>query len=123
MCASVAHSRSSSCCDECLHPLPCSALAPSELFVNQFPCEALITCKDQLAQVALRVAGAGGGGRACPEWLPVTYNLQYELPQMVKEYYQCKERCAAHTASGPVTQLHIYSFILKAHTHIPCVQL
>lgn len=81
---------------------PCSALPLGKLFVNQFPCEALITCKDLLAQVAVRAGGAGDDGRACPEWLPVTYNLLYELPQMVKEYFQRKERCAAHIASGPV---------------------
>ena len=67
---------------------PCSALPLGELFVNQFPCEALITCKDLLAQVALRVGGAGADVRAGPEWLPLMYNLVYELPQMIKEYYQ-----------------------------------
>ena len=70
----------------------CSALPLGKLFVNQFPCEALITCKDLLAQVASRVGGASEDGRAWPEWLPLTYNLHYELPQMVKEYLQRKER-------------------------------
>ena len=76
----------------CVRIAPFSALPLGELFVNQFPCEALITCKDLLAQVALRVGGAGGDGWAGPEWLPLTFNLLYELPQMVKEYFERKER-------------------------------
>ena len=71
---------------------PCSALPLGELFVNQFLYEALITCKELLAQVALRVGGAGADVRAWPEWLPLMYNLVYELPQMVKECYQRQER-------------------------------
>ena len=54
--------------------------------VNQFPCENVITCKDLLAAVARR------GGDVAPAWLPLTFNLLYELPKFVRSYLEKKER-------------------------------
>ncbi|TRY71357.1 hypothetical protein DNTS_008135, partial [Danionella cerebrum] len=51
------------------------------VLLNQFPCEMVLTTKDCLASVARRARG----GRGAP-WLPLTFNLQTELPQFIKNY-------------------------------------
>lgn len=60
------------------------------VLLNQFPCETILTTKDCLASVARR---AMQGGHA-PLWLPMTFNLQTELPQFIKHYLQRQERSA-----------------------------
>ena len=48
--------------------------------LNQFPFENVITVKDLLAIVSRRV-------KSSSKWLPLTYNLNYELPNFVS-YFQ-----------------------------------
>lgn len=60
------------------------------IFVNQFPNENLVTIKDLLAIVARRAekkTGEDNSGRG-PKWLPITYNLQSELPKFVSLFQQ-----------------------------------
>ncbi|XP_015256106.1 PREDICTED: tubulin--tyrosine ligase-like protein 12 [Cyprinodon variegatus] len=57
-----------------------------DVLLNQFPCESVLTVKDCLAAVARRVKGGPP-----PDWLPVTFNLQTELPQFIK-HYQLREQ-------------------------------
>ncbi|KAG5830699.1 hypothetical protein ANANG_G00313400 [Anguilla anguilla] len=57
------------------------------VLLNQFPCETVVTVKDCLASVARRT----GGGHAA-DWLPRTFNLQTELPQLISHYQQNQER-------------------------------
>ncbi|XP_064613317.1 tubulin--tyrosine ligase-like protein 12 [Liolophura sinensis] len=60
------------------------------VFVNQFPNENLVTIKDLLAIVARRAGkktGEDNSGRG-PKWLPITYNLQTELPKFVSLFQQ-----------------------------------
>uniref|UniRef100_A0A8C6UD46 Tubulin tyrosine ligase-like family, member 12 n=1 Tax=Neogobius melanostomus TaxID=47308 RepID=A0A8C6UD46_9GOBI len=45
------------------------------VLLNQFPCESLLTVKDCLAAVSRRLRS---------DWLPLTFNLQTELPQFVR---------------------------------------
>ncbi|XP_053364188.1 tubulin--tyrosine ligase-like protein 12 [Clarias gariepinus] len=59
------------------------------VLLNQFPCETILTTKDCLASVARRARR--GEGHA-PLWLPITFNLQTELPQFVRHYLQRQER-------------------------------
>lgn len=63
------------------------SLRPNQ-FVNQFPCENVVTCKDLLVEVARRA----GHGPTLPPWFPVSFNLLYELPRMVREFLTRKER-------------------------------
>ena len=68
------------------------ALRPDQ-FVNQFPCEHVLTCKDLLATVAKRANQIGAspqevGVATHPKWLPQTFNLLYELPHMVRCYFE-----------------------------------
>ena len=56
-------------------------------FVNQFPCENVVTCKDLLVTVARQ-----GNGGVTPQWLPLTFNLLYELPKFVWNYLERRER-------------------------------
>ena len=58
-------------------------------FVNQFPYENMITCKDLLVLVAKR---ASNSGATLPSWLPLTFNLLYELPRLVRCYKEREER-------------------------------
>ncbi|XP_055015976.1 tubulin--tyrosine ligase-like protein 12 [Boleophthalmus pectinirostris] len=51
-----------------------SELRPHVL-LNQFPCESLLTVKDCLSAVSRRVKS---------DWLPLTFNLQTELPQFIR---------------------------------------
>jgi hypothetical protein len=88
------------------------SLLPGKL-INQFACENVITCKDLLACVTCRRvnqsgaassspddergwgqgAGEGGGGpTSAPSWLPLTFNLLYELPLFVHGYLEREER-------------------------------
>ena len=69
-----------------------SSLRPDQ-FVNQFPCEHVLTCKDLLAIVAKRANQTGAspqevGVATHPKWLPQTFNLLYELPHMVHCYLE-----------------------------------
>ena len=84
-------------------------------FINQFACENMITCKDLLACVTCRrvnqsgaapispdnndergrgqgAAAGGGGPTSAPSWLPLTFNLLYELPLFVHNYLKREER-------------------------------
>ncbi|XP_033101955.1 tubulin--tyrosine ligase-like protein 12 [Anneissia japonica] len=56
-------------------------------FVNQFPCESLITNKDMLTYVAVRSTQQPYG----PDWIPVTFDSNLTLPQFVS-YFQTKEK-------------------------------
>ncbi len=60
------------------------SLSPHQ-YVNQFPCENMITCKDLLVMVAKRDGET-------PPWLPLTFNLLYELPRFVKCFAEKQER-------------------------------
>ncbi|CAJ1055760.1 tubulin--tyrosine ligase-like protein 12 isoform X1 [Xyrichtys novacula] len=51
------------------------------VMLNQFPCESIVTVKDCLSAVARRLRGGPS-----PDWLPVTFNLQTELPQFIRHY-------------------------------------
>ena len=70
-------------------------------FVNQFPNEKILTCKDLFAETAMRSVAykykddVGAIPKALlenrgPLWLPTTFNLFSELPQFLK-YYMSKE--------------------------------
>jgi len=54
--------------------------------VNQFPFENVVTVKDMLAIVSRRVQDS-------KKWLPITYNLDYELPKFITYYKQREEEC------------------------------
>ncbi|KAL5475545.1 hypothetical protein EMCRGX_G025374 [Ephydatia muelleri] len=71
----------------CEHFKKFRSLRPNQ-FVNQFPCENVVTCKDLLVEVARRA----GHGPMLPPWFPVSFNLLYELPRMVREFLTRKER-------------------------------
>ncbi|KAF5894473.1 Tubulin--tyrosine ligase-like protein 12, partial [Clarias magur] len=58
------------------------------VLLNQFPCETILTTKDCLASVARRARR--GEGHA-PLWLPITFNLQTELPQFIRHYLRRQE--------------------------------
>lgn len=53
--------------------------------INQFPSENVVTVKDLLAIVCRRVAD-------WQEWLPITYNLTYELPKFIAYFNQRSQR-------------------------------
>jgi tubulin--tyrosine ligase-like protein 12 len=50
-------------------------------FINQFAYENVITVKDLLAIVSRRV-------KESTKWLPITYNLSYELPKFCAYFRQ-----------------------------------
>ncbi|XP_005101996.1 tubulin--tyrosine ligase-like protein 12 [Aplysia californica] len=60
--------------------------------INQFPNEMVVTVKDMLALTARRAATPGPSDpmEANPKWLPITYDLQTELPKFVS-YFQHRE--------------------------------
>ena len=67
------------------------------VFINQFPCENVVTCKDLLVSTSRKAcAGSTAGqctglpGLESPVWLPESYNMVTELPQLVARY-QAKE--------------------------------
>lgn len=55
-----------------------------QAMINQYPFENVVTVKDLLAIVSRREPES-------TKWLPITYNLKYELPQFVS-YYQQREK-------------------------------
>ncbi|KAK7485192.1 hypothetical protein BaRGS_00023602 [Batillaria attramentaria] len=61
--------------------------------ISQFPCEMVLTIKDLLAIVARRAAKNPPADplNPGPKWLPVTYNLETELPQFVS-YFQTRAK-------------------------------
>lgn len=68
-------------------------------YINQFPCENVLTCKDLLAVTCRRGKQEGAsssieerGPTLAPSWLPLTFNLLYELPLFVREYLERKEK-------------------------------
>jgi len=73
------------------------------LYVNQFPFEAVLTIKDLLCVVCRRPiddgdkpnkdssSSSGDLERPAPKWLPITFNLQTELPKFVS-YFQQREK-------------------------------
>ncbi|XP_015779329.1 PREDICTED: tubulin--tyrosine ligase-like protein 12 [Acropora digitifera] len=66
-------------------------------FINQFPNESCLTCKDLLAAVCQSAAPSESNKgddllRRGPEWLPVTFNLNLELPLFVDHYVKRKNR-------------------------------
>ena len=74
------------------------SLQESGKFVNQFPNENSLLCKDLLATVCQNVAPSEIGKedellRRGPEWLPVTFNLNLELPLFLDHYIKRKKRC------------------------------
>ena len=74
-----------------------SSLKPYQ-YVNQFPCENVVTCKDLLVTVAQRASQRGAdspeapAGSCWPAWFPVTFNLLYELPRLVRCFLERRER-------------------------------
>ena len=62
---------------------------PPNCFINQFPGENVLTCKDLLATVSKNIADGN-----TPKWLPETYNLLYELPRFVHRYKTLKAKYA-----------------------------
>ena len=82
-----------------------SSLRP-EQFVNQFPCEHVLTCKDLLVIVAKRANQTGAspqevGVATHPKWLPQTFNLLHELPHMVHCYLEREKRWADYFILWP----------------------
>lgn len=61
-------------------------------FVNQFPFEYVITIKDLLAIIARRCAKVSNDQlETYPLWLPTTFNMKTELPNLVAYYMQRKQ--------------------------------
>ncbi len=54
-----------------------------DVLVNHFAFEEVLTCKDMLAVVSRRVEGH-------KNWLPITYNLNYELAEFIA-YWKKRE--------------------------------
>ena len=77
------------------------SLQESGKFVNQFPNENSLLCKDLLAAVCQNATPPETGKeddllRRGPEWLPVTFNLALELPLFLQHYLKRKERYDYH---------------------------
>lgn len=73
------------------------SLQESGQFINQFPNENSLVCKDLLAAVCQNATLPGNGKeddllKRGPEWLPVTFNLNFELPLFLHHYLKRKER-------------------------------
>ncbi|KAL9984252.1 hypothetical protein ACROYT_G006525 [Oculina patagonica] len=73
------------------------SLQESGKFINQFPNENSLVCKDLLAAVCQNANLSETGKeddllRRGPEWLPVTFNLNLELPVFLDHYLKRKER-------------------------------
>ena len=66
---------------------PPSRSLQTDQFINQFSCENVLTCKDLLVTVAKR-----GNGGDFPSWLPLTFNLLYELPKFIRSYLEREEK-------------------------------
>ena len=72
------------------------SLQESGKYINQFPSENVLTCKDLLARVCQLAMPSPDGGADLvtrgPRWLPVTFYLNGELPQFVQHYLKRKEK-------------------------------
>ncbi|XP_068745174.1 tubulin--tyrosine ligase-like protein 12 [Montipora capricornis] len=73
------------------------SLEESGKFINQFPNESCLTCKDHLAAVCQNGGSAENSKeedllRRGPEWLPVTFNLNLELPLFLDHYLKRKNK-------------------------------
>ncbi|CAK8683225.1 unnamed protein product [Clavelina lepadiformis] len=53
------------------------------VWLNQFPCEQLLSCKDFFIDIGRRSSSNG----TAPPWLPVSFDLQTEFPQFLS-YFQ-----------------------------------
>lgn len=62
--------------------------------INQFPCENVVTIKNRLAVAARRAAVPDPVDplESNPKWLPVTYDLQHELPKLVSHFQQREKK-------------------------------
>ena len=63
--------------------------------ISQFPGEGVLTVKDFLCVVCRRNAekDRGDGNLASlPKWLPITFDLQNELPKFVSYFQQREEQ-------------------------------
>eukprot|EP00026_Physarum_polycephalum_P001186 Phypoly_transcript_01187.p1 GENE.Phypoly_transcript_01187~~Phypoly_transcript_01187.p1 ORF type:complete len:718 (+),score=105.98 Phypoly_transcript_01187:1437-3590(+) len=58
-----------------------SSITGSTQFVNQFPGEKCIVVKDLLLNTVTSVFGQ-------PSWLPVTYNMETQLPEFLGDFFQ-----------------------------------
>lgn len=71
------------------------SLSPGK-YINQFACENVFTCKDLLATTSRRANQSGAsskcGPTSAPPWLPLTFNLLYEIPLFVRHYLERKEK-------------------------------
>ncbi|XP_063073620.1 tubulin--tyrosine ligase-like protein 12 [Engraulis encrasicolus] len=63
-----------------------------QVMLNQFPCEVVVTTKDCLAAVSRRRGQEETNGTLSSPWIPMTFNLQTELPQFIKHYQQTQQR-------------------------------
>ena len=84
------------CCIE-LYQIFFRSLQESGKFINQFPNESCLTCKDHLAAVCQNGGSAENSKeedllRRGPEWLPVTFNLNLELPLFLDHYLKRKNK-------------------------------
>lgn len=73
------------------------SLQESGKFINQFPNENSLLVKDLLAAVCQNAHPPESNKeddllRRGPEWLPVTFNLNLELPLFLNHYLKRKER-------------------------------
>ena len=73
------------------------SLSENGKYINQFPAENNVTCKDLLARAAQRAVGVSANTdtqylHRGPDWIPTTFNLTMELPQFVQHYLKRKER-------------------------------
>ncbi|XP_066265081.1 tubulin--tyrosine ligase-like protein 12 [Branchiostoma lanceolatum] len=65
-----------------------------DVYINQFPCEGILTVKDCLAYIGQR-AVTNQDPEALengPKWLPTTFNLAWALPKFVSTFQQREER-------------------------------
>ncbi|XP_065183751.1 tubulin--tyrosine ligase-like protein 12 [Sycon ciliatum] len=70
-------------------------------FINQFPCENVLTCKDLLVKTSRRAVSEGISssaqatsvprGTEVPDWLPESYDMVTELPQLVSRFFSKAE--------------------------------
>ena len=56
-----------------------------QCMINQFPFENVVTVKDLLAVVCRRVEDS-------KSWLPITYNMTYELSKFIAYYKEQEEK-------------------------------
>jgi len=73
------------------------SLQESGQFINQFPNENSLVCKDLLAAVCQNATLHENGKeddllKRGPEWLPVTFNLNFELSLFLRHYLKRKAR-------------------------------